>query len=471
MSPRFKRAGLLLSLALQGCSLAPHYQVPEAKLPAHYGERVGAWQMVGTEQRLPAQWWKLFEDKRLNELQVQLEASNPDLAAAVAHYDAAAAYAQGLHGSLWPQASASVTPQRQRQSDRRPLRGNTQPSIYNSDTAGLSLNFDLDLWGKLRNQVAAGDAEAQASGDDLAAARLSLQKQLAVLYVRLRGLDVQHHLLGDALAHRTQLLTLIQDRYQGNIASELDLDRATARLSEANAQVDEAIAQRRLAEHAIAELVGKLPSEFSIADDQTPLEPPQVPHDLPSKLLQSRPDIAAAERRVYAANANIGVARAAWYPDFSLTGLVGGQTQGAGNLLASANRFWAVGPVLQLPIFDGGKREADEQKAVAEFDEAAAFYHGRVLHAVREVEDNLAQIGDLGQQARDVKTAADAATAAERIAMNSYKQGGVSLLDVLTAQLDALQTKQDLQRLQTKQVEACIGLMVALGGGWTQQPS
>lgn len=225
---------------------------------------------------------------------MQLEASNPDLAAAVAHYDAAAAYAQGLHGGLWPQASASIAPLRQRQSDRRPLRGDTQPSIYNSDTAGLSLNFDLDLWGKLRNQVAAGDAQAQASWDDLAAARLSLQKQLAVLYVRLRGLDVQHHLLGDALAHRTQLLTLIQDRFQGNIASELDLDRATARLAEANAQVDEVVAQRRLVEHAIAELVGRLPSEFSLADDQALLEPPQIPHDLPSKLLQSRPDIAAA---------------------------------------------------------------------------------------------------------------------------------------------------------------------------------
>lgn len=466
MRPRFKRSGLLLCLALQGCSLAPHYQAPVVQLPAHYGERSGAWQRLDAARPLPAQWWTLFDDQRLNELQAQLEASNPNLAAAVAHYDAAAAYAQGLHGGLWPQASASATPLRQRQSDRRPLRGDSQPSIYNSDTAGLSLSFDFDLWGRLRNQVAAGDASAQAAADDLAGARLSLQRQLAVLYVRARGLDAQRQLLDSAVADRSQLLVLIQDRFNGNIASELDLDRAAARLSEAKAAVDDVVAQRNLAQHAIAELVGALPGDFALVPDAAPLKVPQVPSELPGTLLLRRPDVAAAERRVFAANATIGVARAAWYPDFSLVGLMGGQTQGAGNLLAAANRYWAIGPVLQLPLFDGGRRSADERRAHAEFEAAAAAYHGKVLLAVREVEDNLAQVHDLARQAQDVQQAAQAAGSAEQIALHSYRQGAVSLLDVLTAQLDALQEKQKLQALKTRQLEARVGLMAALGGGW-----
>ncbi|MFK0092859.1 efflux transporter outer membrane subunit [Pseudomonas sp. NPDC090592] len=467
MRPRFKRAGLALCLMLQGCSLAPHYQAPVVGLPAHYGERVGDWQMIDGKGHLPEQWWTLFADKRLDALQARLLASNPNLAAAVAHNDAAAAYAQGLHGGLWPQAGASATPLRQRQSDHRPLRGDTQPSIYNSDTASLSLSFDLDLWGKLRNQVAAGDATAQASADELAGARLSLQRQLAVLYVRARGLDAQRQLLDSAVNDRAQLLALIQQRFEGNIASELDLDRAAARLSEAKAARDDVVAQRTLAQHALAELVGALPGDFSLAPDPTPVTAPEVPTDLPGKLLLQRPDVAAAERRVFAANANIGVARAAWYPDFSLTGMLGGQTQGTGNLLAAANRYWAIGPVLQLPLFDGGRRSADERRAKAEFEAAAAEYHGKVLLAVREVEDSLAQVRDLAQEAGDVGQAAQVSGRAEQIALESYRQGAVSLLDVLTAQIDALQEKQKLQELQTRQLEARIGLMVALGGGWS----
>lgn len=466
MRRRSKRVGLMLCLVLQGCSLAPHYNAPVVALPSHYGERVGAWQQVGADTQLPAQWWTLFHDPRLDALQAQLAACNPTLAAALAHYDAAAAYAQGLHGGLWPQATASATPLRQRQSDRRPLRGDTQPSIYDSDTAGLNLDFDLDLWGRLRNQVAAGDATAQASRDDLAAARLSLQRQLAVLYVRARGLDAQRQLLDSAVADRARLLTLIQERYNGNIASQLDLDRAKARLSEAKAAADDVIAQRTLAQHAIAELVGSLPGQFALSSDPTPVNLPQIPAELPGKLLLRRPDVAAAERRVFAANASVGVARAAWYPDFGLVGLLGGQTQGSGNLLAAANRFWAVGPVLQLPVFDGGRRFADESRAKAEFEAAAAQYHGKVLLAVREVEDNLAQVRDLAREAADVEQAADAAGSAEQIALHSYRQGAVSLLDVLTAQLDALQERRKLQALQTQRLDACIGLMAALGGGW-----
>jgi NodT family efflux transporter outer membrane factor (OMF) lipoprotein len=463
---RLSGIAVLVALALQGCSLAPTYKAPTVALPAHYAEQVGPWHSVSTSAQLPAQWWQLYHDPHLDALQQQLLKANPDLAAAIAHFDAASAYATGLHGGLWPQANATVNPVRQRQSDSRPLRGDTQPSVYNSDTAGFSLSFDLDLWGRIRNQVAAGDAQAQASGDDLAAAQLSLQQQLATLYVQARGLDAQRRILDHSLSDYNQALQLTQDRYDGKIASQLDLNRAQSQLAQARAQRDDVQAQRDLAEHAIAELVGKLPSDFSLADDQPLMALPTVPTDLPSGLLQRRPDVAAAERRVFAANANIGVARAAWYPDFSLSGLLGGQTQGVGNLLSSANRYWAIGPVINLPLFDGGRRSAADQQAKAEFDEAAAQYHSKVLHAVREVEDNLGQLRNLELEAVDQKAAVDAANSAQQIAMSSYQGGAASYLDVVTAQTTALQAQRQLLDVQTRQVQASVSLVVALGGGW-----
>ncbi|KPA88028.1 efflux transporter outer membrane subunit [Pseudomonas asplenii] len=464
-------AWLLLIAGLQGCSLAPTYKVPQIDLPAQYREQTsdGPWHLARPGDPLSSQWWLLFQDEHLNDLQQRLLTANPDLAAALAHYDGAQAYASQLHAGLFPQISASAQPERQRQSDNRPLRGSTQPSVYNSNTAGFALNFDLDLWGRIRNQVAAGDAQAQASADDLAVARLSLQQQLASLYIQLNGLDAQSRILSSSLDDYSQALQLTRDRYEGKIASELDLTRAQSQLAEAEAQLDEVRGQRNLAEHAIAELVGESASNFQLAATPQILAIPQVPGALPSNLLQRRADIAAAERRVFAANAGIGVAKAAWYPDFSLTGLVGGQTQGVGNLLSAGNRYWALGPLVNLPIFDGGRISAQEQQAKAEFEEASAQYRSHVLRAVREVEDNLAQLRDLQQEARDEQAAVNAAQHTQTLAMNSYQAGAVNYLDVVTAQTAALQAQRQLQALQTRQLQASVGLMVALGGGWSPQ--
>ncbi|WP_265535058.1 efflux transporter outer membrane subunit [Pseudomonas saponiphila] len=467
MRPRLKPLATLLVLALHGCSLAPHYQVPAIDLPAQYREQSsdGPWHPAATPQVIGEQWWLLYQDPRLNDLQQRLLQANPDLAAALAHYDGAQAYASQLHAGLFPQISASAQPLRQRQSDSRPLRGSTQPSVYNSNTAGFALNFDLDLWGRIRNQAAAGDAQAQASGDDLAAARLSLQKQLTMLYVQLNGLDAQSRILSRSLEDYAQALQLTRDRYQGQIASELDLTRAQSQLASAEAELDEVRAQRNLSEHAIGELVGEPASRFSLAPSEQLLSLPSIPQQLPSTLLQRRPDIAAAERRVYAANAGIGIARAAWYPDFSLTGMLGGQTQGVGNLLAAGNRYWALGPLVNLPIFDGGRLSANERQAHAEFEEAAAHYRGQVLRAVREVEDNLGQLRDLRQEALDQQAAVNAALHTQALAMNSYQAGAVSYLDVVTAQTAALQAQRGLQAVQTRELQASVGLLVALGGG------
>ncbi|AZC18016.1 efflux transporter outer membrane subunit [Pseudomonas sp. CMR5c] len=467
MRPRLKPFAALVLLALHGCSLAPHYQAPEVALPAQFREQsaAGPWHPA-TPQALDAHWWRLYHDPQLDDLQQRLLQANPDLAAALAHYDGAQAYASQLHAGLFPQISASAQPLRQRQSDSRPLRGGSQPSVYNSNSAGFTLDFDLDLWGRLRNQTLAGDAQAQASGDDLAAARLSLQRQLASLYVQLIGLDAQSRILSRSLEDYGQALQLTRDRYQGQIASELDLTRAQSQLANAEADLDEVRAQRNLTEHAMGELVGEPASQFRLAPSEQLLGLPEVPRQLPSSLLQRRPDIAAAERRVFAANAGIGVARAAWYPDFSLTGMLGGQTQGSGNLLAAGNRYWALGPLMTLPIFDGGSLSANERQAHAEFEEAAAHYRGQVLRAVREVEDNLGQLRDLQQQALDRQAAVNAALHTQSLAMNSYQAGAVSYLDVVTAQTAALQAQRGLQAVQTRELQASVGLLVALGGGW-----
>ena len=468
MRPRLKPLAALVLVALQGCSMAPTYKVPSIDLPAGYREqtRDGPWHSAQpADQRVP-QGWALYHDAQLDNLQQQLLTANPDLAAALAHFDAAQAYASQLHAGLFPQITASAQPLRQRQSDSRPLRGTTQPSVYNSNTAGVSLSYDLDLWGKIRNQVAAGDAQVQASGDDLAVAQLSLQHQLATLYVQLNGLDAQDRILNNSLEDYSQALQLTRSRYAGQIASELDLTRAQNQLAEAKAQRDEVQGQRNLTEHAIAELVGVPASDFSLPPSRQLIALPQTPSQLPSQLLQRRPDIAAAERRVFAANANIGVAKAAWYPDFSLTGLIGGQTQGVGNLLSAGNRYWELGPLMNVPIFDGGRLSANERQAKAEFEEASAQYRSQVLKAIREVEDNLAQLRDLQQEAQDEQAAADAAQHTQALAMNSYQAGAVSYLDVVTAQTAALQAQRTLQAVQTRQLQASVGLLTALGGGW-----
>ncbi|WDS37754.1 efflux transporter outer membrane subunit [Pseudoxanthomonas sp.] len=455
-----------LALALGGCSLAPVYKVPPQALPAHYASAGPAAANPSPDSR----WWQRYQDPQLDQLQQQLLQANPTLAAAVAHYDAARAAAGEIASARFPQLDASGSPVRQRQSDRRPLRGTTQPDEYDSNTLTLSLSFDLDLWGRLRNLAAAGHARARASGDDLAAATLSLQQQLTALYLQLRGLQAQGQILEASLDDYRQALALTEHRYQGDIAPELDVVRARHQLASAQAERDDNLAQCELALHALAELVGQPASGFTLAAGSKPTLP-QVPLELPSALLQRRPDIAAAERRVFAANAGIGVARAAWFPQLGLSALLGGQTAGSGNLLAAGNRYWALGPVATLPIFDGGKRKALKQGAQAEFDAAAAQYRGVVLHAIRQVEDQLTELRQLALQQVDLQDAVTAATAAEQIARNRYDAGAASYLDVVTAQTDARVAQLALQQVLTRQLQASSALMAALGGGWQDAPA
>lgn len=460
------RTKALLALAVAGtvtgCSLAPVYKTPQAPLPAQYEQARAS----APASRLAPDWWRAFNDPTLDALQQQLEQASPDLASAVARYDAARAAAGLLSAARGPSLGASASSLDQRQSDDKPLRSTTQPAYYGGKTLTFDLAFDLDLWGRLRNAAAAGQARAQASGDDLAAARLDLQRQLTALYLQLRGMDAREAILRASLDDYRQALDLTTNRFEGQIASELDVARARHQLASASADLDETHAQRALLRHAIATLVGAPASGFVLPASTATLALPQVPADLPSALLQRRPDIAAAERRVFAANAGIGVARAAWFPNLSLTALVGGMTSGDADLLSQGNRYFALGPLASLPLLDQGKRKAARLQAQAEFDAASAQYRGTVLKAIGQVEDNLTLVRELATEASHEQDAVDAATRAEQIAQDRYTGGAVSYLDVVSAQTDARQAQLGLQAITTRRLQASAALMAALGGGW-----
>jgi len=346
------------AIALNACSFAPTYTVPATAIPTTFKE-AGPWQPAKPADRIPRDgWWTMYRDPVLSGLEAKIATANPNVAAAVARHDEASAYLQEARSGLFPTIGAESDVSRQRQSDNRPLRGTGQPSTYNSATADVGIGYDLDLWGKVRNQVSAGRSQEEASADDLESLRLSLQSSLASTYFELRGLDQRAKLLNDTIDTYKRALKLTVSRHNGGLASGMDVSRAQTQLASARAAADDTQASRALLEHAIATLTGTPASSFSLPPDVAFNYLPQVPLGLPSTLLQRRPDVAAAERRVAAANANIGVAKAAFYPDISL-GLDGGyQSDTFSPWLAAPNEIWSVGPQLLFTIFDGGKRSA-----------------------------------------------------------------------------------------------------------------
>lgn len=464
-------AGAGMAVLLGGCSLAPTYHAPTLPpMPASYKEAGTAWQAAAPLDQQPrGDWWTVYHDGTLDRLEARLDADNPSLAAALARYDTARAFESQLNSGLFPHLGAMANPVRARQSNNRPLRGSNQPDEYDSDTVGVEADYDLDLWGRIRNEVSQGRALAQAAQADLASAKLSLEAQLADDYVRLRGYDIQTGILQDALKAYGRALTLTENRHAGGIASGLDVSRAQTQLADAQAQVTDVQAQRALVEHAIASLVGVPASSFSVAPEKEQLVVPLTPIGLPSTLLERRPDIASAERRVYAANAGIGVARAAFFPDLSLSASYGFQDTGMGSLLAIGNRFWALGPLAALDIFDGGLRRAKVREARAEFAEASSNYRQTVLTAFRQVEDDLALLRDLGVEAGQEDQAVAAAKKTQDIATNRYREGIVNYLDVVTAQTAALSAQRDAETIRTRRLQASVDLIRALGGGWARQ--
>lgn len=461
---------LASALLLTGCSLAPAYAPPKVDTPAAFKETGAMTPPAASADAIVRDgWWRVYNDPALDGLETQLAHANASLASAVARYDQARALAAQAQAGLLPEVDYNGALQANRQSKNRPLRlpAGAGPDRYDNDQAGLLVNYELDLWGRIRNLAASGRDQAQASAADLAGIELSLQAELADDYMALRGADAQLRLLTDTVTAYDRAYTLTRDRHQGGAASGLDEDRAETQLRSAKAQIPEVKAQRALYEHAIAVLVGQPASSFAVAASAVDPVAPPTPVTAPSALLQRRPDIAAAERRAAAANAQIGVARAAYFPTITL-GLAGGfEDAGGVNLIQAPNSYWTLGPSLVGPLFDAGRRKDAAEAAKAQFAQAAASYRQTVLAAFQDVEDQLALNNQLADEADEQQRAVAAAEKTQDLALTRYRLGAADFLEVVTAQTQALQLEQAALAVRTRRLQATVDLVRALGGGWS----
>jgi outer membrane protein, multidrug efflux system len=400
----------------------------------------------------------------LDDLETRAAAASPTLAAALARYDEARAQAHEAESNLYPTIGVSGSIGHQRTSANAP--GSEGFSVINSpSTAQGSLSYELDLWGRIRNSVRAARAEAQASNSDLVSARLSLQASVADTYIQLRGLDAQQALYDGTIKAYERAYQLTIDRHGGGVGSGLDVNRARTTLSDARAQATDITNQRAAAEHQLAALVGAVASDFAVAPRVQPLDAPDVPIGVPSTLLQRRPDVAAAERRVFEANAKIGVAKAAYFPTLTLNGSGGWDSAHANNLFSAPSSFWALGPLLAgLTLFDGGARSAQVKLSRAQYDELTANYRNTVLTAFQQVEDGVAAMHHLAVETEQQRDAADAAQRTSDLALTLYRDGATNYLDVVTAQTEALDAQRLLLTVQVDRMRASISLVKALGG-------
>ena len=446
--------GAALGLLLSACSLAPPLKTPVVPAGDAYKE-IGPWTQAQPADRLPRdRWWALYGNTELNELERRLIDGSPTLAAALANYAQARALADQAHAGLFPTLGLSASVERDRESIHAPLRGATTPTYYNANTIGGSVGYELDLWGQIRNEVAESEANAAAAAADLENARLSLIAQLVDDYVQLRSLDRDTAILDEAVNAYARALSLTEQRHDAGIAPGLDVAQA------------QTLAQRALMEHAIAALLGVSASTFSLRPEIVAIALPQIPSGVPTTLLERRPDIAAAQRRMIAANANIGVARAAYFPTLTLGAQGGFQSTGFANWLSAPSSFWAIGPNALLSVFDGGLRRAQVAQARAEFDASAAHYRGVVVSAFQQVEDSLATLNHYHDASIEEKAAVDAAQRTLDFSMALYKQGATDYLTVVTSQTALLQTRLEALNLDTFQLTASVDLIRALGGGW-----
>ena len=462
---RTARAATAAWLALLGgCSMAPPYDPPITATPPAY-KNAGNWAEATPRDTEPrGEWWRAYDDPVLDDLESRIEKASPTLGAALARHDKARAAITGARADLFPTVDADASFERDRASAGRPLASSS--ATYNDAIVGGSLSWEIDLWGRVRNSVKAAKADERASAADLASVRLALQADVADAYFGLRGLDAQTLLLQETVDAYSRAYQLTDKRHSGGIASGLDTNRAQTQLSSVRAQLSDLAIQRAMAEDAIAALVGEIASTFTLMPAPATIEPPAVPNGAPSLLLQRRPDIAAAERRMAAANARIGVAKAAFFPTLSL-GASGGYEAGGGNLLSAPNLFWALGPASALlNLFDAGKRHSVTRQARADFDEAAADYRSTVLTAFQEVEDNLAQRTHLVVEAKDQQDAANAAQRTRDLAFIRYRDGAADYLEVVTAQTAALDAQRTALDLHTRRLQASVDAVRVLGGAY-----
>jgi NodT family efflux transporter outer membrane factor (OMF) lipoprotein len=458
-------------MLLTACTVGPDYVRPTAEAPAAFKEMDGWKQAQPRDQELKGKWWEAYNDPLLNSLEEQVNISNQNLAQAEAQYRQARALVQSARAAYFPTVSTNASGSRSSASSSF---SSQQLQSINPVTRGITNNYllsmdavwELDLWGKVRRTVESNEASAQASAADLEAARLSAHAELAQDYIQLRALDTQKQLFDDTVAAYEKSLQLTQNQYAAGIVAKADVILAQTQLKSTQAQAIDVGVQRAQFEHAIALLIGKPASVFSIAPAPLTATLPAVPIGVPSELLERRPDVAAAERLVAAANAQIGVAIAAYFPSLTLSASGGYQSSSWSNWLTLPSRFWAVGPALAATLFDGGLRRAQTDQAIAVYDGNVAAYRQTVLTGFKEVEDNLAALRILEQEAEVQDEAVQSARQTVVLTTNQYKGGRVNYLNVTVVQAAALNNERTAVDILNRRLAASILLIKALGGGW-----
>jgi NodT family efflux transporter outer membrane factor (OMF) lipoprotein len=477
---RLTLAVLAVAFLLGGCSFAPQYVKPPIETPTAFKEltpeqvkNVDGWKSAQPkDDAIRGRWWEIFQDTELNALENQVTISNQTVAAAFANFLAARAVVKQARSQYFPTVSANPSVTR----SREPLLGvgkSASGTIKTTQTfteyaLPLDASWEVDLWGRVRNLVKANSLEAQATHSDLENVRLTVQAELAADYFQVRALDAQKELLDAAVAAYRNSLKLTQALHDTGLASDQDIAQAETQLNSTEAQDTDVGIQRAQLEHAIATLLGKPASLFSLAEKSLTTEPVAIPFGVPSQLLERRPDIAAAERRVAEANAQIGVARAAYFPALTLNGSVGYQSTSLGNLVSGPNLAWSVGAALAQTIFDGGNRRAVTEQAKANYQGIVANYRETVLNAFQEVEDNLSALRILSQELQQQDAAVASSQRYLALANDRYRLGIDSYLNVIVAQTASLNNQRTAMNLRMEQMTASVQLIKALGGGWAE---
>ncbi|HEX7140494.1 MAG TPA: efflux transporter outer membrane subunit [Vicinamibacterales bacterium] len=451
-------------LALLMACATKTYVAPEVQTPPAFKES-GDWKPgEPADAVLRGTWWEVFDDEQLNQLESQIAVSNQALKQAQARFEDARASVRGARSALYPQVAVAPSVVWAKPS------GNRAVSPFHGNYADLllpaSVTYEADVWGRIRNSVEASRTAAQSTAADLELANLSLHAELAVDYFLLRGFDRERELLDSAVSAYERALELTQNRFLGGLASQADVAFAETQLETTRAQAVDIGVARSAVEHAIAVLLGLPAASFSLPPATGPHTPPAIPVGLPSDLLERRPDIASAERRVASANAHVGVTSAAFYPIFALTGLGGFESSSLGNWITGLSSFWTIGPSAIITVLDGGKRRAASAQAKAQYEEASAEYQQSVLVALQEVEDQLSALRILSEEAAIQQRAVDAAERSLQQATLRYRGGLVSYLEVAVAQSVALQNERVAVGLLTRRMTSSVLLIKGLGGGW-----
>jgi len=465
LAPTLKITSLTLALvfALSACTIGPDYQRPDVTLPARYKQMDGWVQAQPLAPLTDARWWHRYGDAELDALISQIDAANQNLAQAEARYRQALTLISSARAGLFPTLNTQAS------ATRSGTGSGTLTPVSERYAANLGLSWLPDLWGRVRRNEQASRAEAQASAADLAGVRLAAQTALAQAYFRVRVIDQQQALLAATLQAYERALTLTRNQYEVGLAARADVVLAETQIAQVRVQHQDLQWQRAQQEHAIAVLVGKTPAELALAQAARIPDLPPLPELIPSTLLRHRPDIAAAERAMAAANARIGVAQAAWLPDLTLSASGGFQSGLFADWLSAPYRVWSLGPLLAATLFDGGARGAAIDRAMAVYDEQVARYRQTVLDAIREVEDALALLRVLDTEVAQQRQVVALAVENETLVTNRYQAGIVTYLEVAVAQNTTLNARRTLLGIEGTRLDASVQLLGALGAGWMEE--